>query len=124
MASVRARRPMGRIDYWPGFVDALATLLLVFVFLLSMFILSQFFLGQEVTSRDTVLNRLNAQIAELTELLALEKSGARDLTETLSSLQSSLAETESERDRLQGLLEGQGVDAGAAEGRIAALQSD
>ena len=44
-----------RIDYWPGFVDAMATLLLVFVFLLSVFILAQFFLGQEVTSKDTVL---------------------------------------------------------------------
>jgi chemotaxis protein MotB len=108
MASARARRSMGRIDYWPGFVDALATLLLVFVFLLSMFILSQFFLGQEVTSRDTVLNRLNAQIAELTELLALEKSGARDLTETLASLQTSLSSAEGERDRLQGLLDSGG----------------
>ena len=57
----------------------MATLLLVFVFLLSVFILAQFFLGQEVTSKDTVLNRLNAQIAELTELLSLEKSGSRDL---------------------------------------------
>src|SRR5215207_1149193 len=99
MAMARARRTSTRIDYWPGFVDALATLLLVFVFLLSMFILSQFFLGQEVTSKDTVLNRLNAQIAELTELLALEKAGSRDLGETLATLQSDLAETESERDR-------------------------
>jgi chemotaxis protein MotB len=124
MALARARRSQGRIDYWPGFVDALSTLLLVFVFLLSMFILSQFFLGQEVTSRDTVLNRLNAQIAELTELLALEKAGARDLGETLASLQGSLTDAESERDRLQGLLDGQGIEAGAAEGRIATLQSE
>ncbi len=72
MAANRAHR-LTRIDYWPGFVDAMATLLLVFVFLLSVFILAQFFLGQEVTSKDTVLTRLNAQIAELTELLALEK---------------------------------------------------
>ena len=57
----------------------MATLLLVFMFLLSVFILAQFFLGQEVTSKDTVLTRLNAQIAELTELLALEKTGTRDL---------------------------------------------
>ena len=78
------RRLSTRIDYWPGFVDALATLLLVFVFLLSVFILAQFFLGQEVTSKDTVLTRLNAQIAELTELLSLEKSESRDLQETLA----------------------------------------
>ncbi len=124
MAMARARRSTSRIDYWPGFVDALATLLLVFVFLLSIFILAQFFLGQEVTSKDTVLNRLNAQIAELTELLALESAGARDLGETLATLQTSLAETESERDRLQGLIDGQGLDAGAAESRIGALEGD
>ena len=117
----RARRSQSRIDYWPGFVDALSTLLLVFVFLLSMFILSQFFLGQEVTSKDTVLNRLNAQIAELTELLALEKAGTRDLTETLSSLQDNLNAAEGERDRLQGLIDTQGDAAGTAAGRAASL---
>src|ERR687893_1495380 len=123
MAMARARRSVARIDYWPGFVDALATLLLVFVFLLSMFILAQFFLGQEVTQKDTVLDRLNTQIAELTELLALEKAGSRDLSETLASLQSNLMATEGERDRLQGLLDGQGSAAGAAEGQISTLET-
>ena len=124
MAMARARRSVSRIDYWPGFVDALATLLLVFVFLLSMFILAQFFLGQEVTQKDTVLDRLNTQIAELTELLALEKAGSRDLSETLATLQANLMATEGERDRLQGLLDGQGSAAGAAEGQISTLETD
>jgi chemotaxis protein MotB len=124
MAVARARRSLRSIDYWPGFVDALATLLLVFVFLLSMFILAQFFLGQEVTSKDTVLNRLNAQIAELTDQLALEKASTRDLGETLATLQANLSGVESERDRLQGLLENQGSATGAAEGRIQGLQGE
>src|SRR3712207_3486031 len=124
MAMARARRSVARIDYWPGFVDALATLLLVFVFLLSMFILSQFFLGQEVTSRDTVLDRLNAQLAELTELLALEKAGSRDLSETVSTLEANLSMAESERTRLQGLLDAEGAAGGAAAGRAAALEAD
>lgn len=124
MAMARARRTTSRIDYWPGFVDALATLLLVFVFLLSMFILSQFFLGQEVTSKDTVLNRLNAQIAELTDLLALEKSGSRDLSETLATLQANLSSAEGERDRLQGLLDAEGEQAGTAAGRASALETE
>ena len=123
MAIARARRRETRMDYWPGFVDAMATLLLVFVFLLSVFILAQFFLGQEVNSKDTVLNRLNAQLAELTELLALERAGTRDLTETLASLQSNLVDAEAERDRLQGLLDGEAGAAGAAEGQIATLET-
>ena len=121
--AARARH-LSRIDYWPGFVDAMATLLLVFVFLLSVFILAQFFLGQEVTSKDTVLTRLNAQIAELTELLSLEKSGSRDLTETLASLQANLATTEGERDRLQGIIDSDSAAEGTASGRISSLESD
>jgi len=123
MAVNRAHR-LSRIDYWPGFVDAMATLLLVFVFLLSVFILAQFFLGQEVTSKDTVLTRLNAQIAELTELLALEKSGSRDLQETLATLQANLTTSETERNRLQGIIDSSGDAAGAATGRIATLEGD
>src|ERR671915_336984 len=111
MAIARARRLSSRIDYWPGFVDALATLLLVFVFLLSVFILAQFFLGQEVTSKDTVLSRLNAQIAELTELLSMETAESRTLEETLAGLQANLTASEGERERLQGLLDGQGLAA-------------
>jgi chemotaxis protein MotB len=124
MAIARARRRDARLDYWPGFVDALSTLLLVFVFLLSVFILAQFFLGQEVTSKDAVLNRLNAQIAELTELLSLERASTRDLGDTLASMQSNLSSAEAERDRLQGLLEGQSGAAGAAEGRASTLESN
>jgi chemotaxis protein MotB len=124
MATARARRSLTRIDYWPGFVDAMATLLLVFVFLLSVFILAQFFLGQEVTNKDTVLNRLNAQLAELTDLLALERSESQDLSDTIATLEASLATTEGERDRLQGLLDSEGEAAGAAEGRISSLEGD
>jgi chemotaxis protein MotB len=117
-------RGITRIDYWPGFVDAMATLLLVFVFLLSVFILAQFFLGQEVTSKDTVLTRLNAQIAELTELLSLERADGQDLEDQLASLQANLAATETDRDRLQGLLTERGGAAGEAEARVSSLESD
>jgi chemotaxis protein MotB len=119
----RARR-VSRIDYWPGFVDAMATLLLVFVFLLSVFILAQYFLGQEVTSRDTVLNRLNAQIAELTEMLSLETSRSDELEQLIATVQSSLSTATADRDRLQSLLDSEGAASGAATGRIASLESD
>ena len=69
-------RRFGRDDayYWPGFVDAMAQLLLVITFLMSVFMITQFLLSREISGRDTVLTRLKAQIAELTQLLALEKS--------------------------------------------------
>ena len=105
MALARSRRERG-IDYWPGFVDALSTLILGIVFLLSVFVVVQFFLSQEVTGKDTALQRLNAQLAQLTEMLSLEKVGKANLEDTLASLRANLATSENERDRLKGLYDG------------------
>ena len=105
MALARSRRERG-IDYWPGFVDALSTLILGIVFLLSVFVIVQFFLSQEVTGKDTALQRLNAQLAQLTEMLSLEKVGKANLEDTLASLRANLATSENERDRLKGLYDG------------------
>jgi chemotaxis protein MotB len=121
MALVQGRRRRTQIDYWPSFVDVLTNVLLVFIFLLSVFALTQFFLSQEISGRDTVLNRLNSQIAELTELLALERAGKRSLEDQLSLLQSSLSSAEDEQNRLQGILDAQAGDAEAAGGRVSEL---
>ena len=59
MALGRARRGARGFDYWPGFVDALSTMLLAMIFLLSVFMLAQFFLSREVTGKDTALLNLN-----------------------------------------------------------------
>ncbi|MBM21658.1 MAG: hypothetical protein CMN87_16765 [Stappia sp.] len=123
MAGSRLRRRDARTDYWPGFVDAMASLLLVIIFLLSIFVLAQFFLGQQLSGRDTVLNRLNAQISELTELLALERASGRDLEDTIASLTANLNDAESERDRLAGLLDASSNQADQAGGAVATLET-
>jgi chemotaxis protein MotB len=120
MALARARRER-TVEYWPGFVDALSTLVLGIVFLLSTFVVVQFYLSQEVTGKDVALARLNAQIAELTELLSMEKTGKATLEETLSTLRASLAAAEGERDRFKGLYEGIGSGAADAQGKVTAL---
>lgn len=99
-----SRRRVANVDYWPGFVDALSTLLLAIMFLLSVFVLAQFLLSSEITGKDKVLNRLNSQIAELTSLLSLERGDKQDLEDSIASLQSSLTTNESERSRLADLL--------------------
>ena len=116
MALARARRDSG-MNYWPGFVDALSTLVLGIIFLLTIFVVVQFYLTQEVTGKDTALSRLTAQIAQLTELLSLEKTGKVSLEEQLASLRSSLAGAEGERDRYKGLYEGIGSGAADAQGK-------
>jgi chemotaxis protein MotB len=117
------RRFSTQQDYWPAFVDMLTTLVLAIIFLLSVFMLAQFFLSQQITDRDTVLGRLNSQIAELTELLALERANTRDLQDNVSLLQSSLSEAESARDQLQALMEDQSGVAQQAGGQVAVLTS-
>src|SRR5512144_768300 len=122
MALARARRDSG-MNYWPGFVDALSTLVLGIIFLLTIFVVVQFYLTQEVTGKDTALSRLTAQIAQLTELLSLEKTGKMSLEEQLASLRSSLSGAENERDRYKGLYEGVGSGAADAQGKVNELSN-
>ena len=66
MALARMRRGESGMNYWPGFVDALSTLILSIIFILTVFVVVQFYLQQEVAGKDTALTRLNVQIAQLT----------------------------------------------------------
>ncbi len=106
MALARNRRGGEGFNYWPGFVDALSTLVLAVVFLLSVFLVVQFYLSQEVSGKDRALERLNAQIAQLTELLSLEKLGKLTLDDQVSQLRAGLTAAEAERNRVQGLYDG------------------
>jgi chemotaxis protein MotB len=106
MALARTRRSESAFNYWPGFVDALSTLVLSIVFLLSVFLVVQFFLSQEVTGKDKALEQLNAKIAQLNDLLSLEKLGKISLNDEVTQLKAGLATAESERDRVKGLYDG------------------
>src|SRR6218665_862647 len=121
MALARNRRSQRTVDYWPGVVDALSTLLLAIMFLLTVFVLAQFFLSREISGKDDVLTRLTSQINELTQLLALEKSGKQDLEDALANIQASLATSEGERSRLQSLLDQGSGTSDAADQRIGDL---
>lgn len=112
MALSRSHR-RDEVNFWPGFVDALSTMLIGIVFLLSVFVLGQFFLSQELTGKDSALDRLNRQISELTDLLALERSSNRQAQENLQLLQSSLTREQGERSRIQDMLNAQPGNASA-----------
>lgn len=111
---IRGRAPSA--DYWPGFVDAMSSLLLVLIFLLTIFMLTQFFLSQLVSSKDLALENLRSQIAELVSQLALVKQEKADMQLTIASLQASLAEVNAEKDKLS-------ADAGAG-AQVTVLQDE
>ena len=124
MASLSRTRRSQVTNYWPGFVDALSSLLLCIIFLLSLFMLTQFFLGQEIQGKDTAMTKLNSQIAQLTEMLQLERSNNTDLQGNLATLQATLATTTDQRDKLQGQIATLGTGASDKDAQIAGLSSD
>ncbi|HEX9168959.1 MAG TPA: peptidoglycan-binding protein, partial [Roseiarcus sp.] len=119
MALSRSRR-YEAVNYWPGFVDALSTMLLVIIFLLSVFMLAQFFLSREVTGKDEALARLNRQIEELTNLLALERTQKGADETRISALTATLDSAEREQKRLKDAASQGAVDADAASGKASA----
>jgi chemotaxis protein MotB len=121
MVLARARRRQYTANYWPGFVDMLSTLLLVVIFLMAMFMVTNYIITQAASGKDTMLSRLNRQLSELTELLALERSKKEGTEDNLAALQATLLDTQAENKRLTGLL---GIASGETEGaedRAAAL---
>jgi chemotaxis protein MotB len=94
----RRRRGGGGLDAWPGYVDALSTLLMVIIFVLLVFVLGQGFLSVALSSRDRALDRLNRQVSELSELLSLERGQAEELRGSLGRLTDDLRVAVTARD--------------------------
>ena len=101
MPALSRRRNTHTFDIWPGFVDALASILMVIVFLVMVFALAQFFLTEAITGRDEALDKLNRQVSELGELLALERKAATGLRADVTQLSSQLQSSVAKRDVLE-----------------------
>jgi chemotaxis protein MotB len=123
MSLARARRGRFQPNYWPGFVDMLSTLLLVVTFLMALFMLANFVVTQAASGKDTMLTKLNRQLAELTELLALERSKGESAQDSLAALQATLSDKDKENERLTGLLGAASGQTQGAEDRIRGLTS-
>ena len=95
------RTSTNAFDIWPGFVDALATLLMVIIFLLMIFVVAQFFLTDAISGRDQALERLNWQVDELADLLALERNVGADLRNNIAQLSNELKSTISAGDTIE-----------------------
>jgi len=118
------RRSSDYGEFWPGYVDVLSTLLLVFTFLLSIFMLAQYFVSQESTGKDTALRRLNRQIAELTNLLSLEREKGNSVSSELSTLRTTLGGMTEANVKLQGIVDAFEIEAKSSSSKLAGLSSD
>jgi chemotaxis protein MotB len=144
------RRNREGLNAWPGYVDALSTLLMVIIFVLLVFVLAQAFLSVALSGRDRALDRLNRQVSDISDLLALERQSTSDLRSALSRinidlsaalgerdailrqladtrgerdrLAGDLSQSRSERDRLSAQLADLGAQGGAAEARVRRLE--
>ena len=113
MAAISHRRG-GSPDYtWPGYVDALTTLLMVMIFLLSLLSVAQFTLSSALSSRDSAIDQLGKQIGDLASQLSIEKKATSNLQKDLEQLTLQLRQERSERDRLNADLAAQRQSADA-----------
>jgi chemotaxis protein MotB len=95
-----SRRRLRDVNIWPGFVDALTSLVLAFIFVLLVFVVAQFTLSEVLSGRDDALRRLNRQIAELGDMLNLERKANADLRTSVGQLSAELQSSILKRDTL------------------------
>lgn len=119
MAAISRRREGA--DYtWPGYVDALTTLLMVLIFLLSIFSVAQFTLSTVLSSRETAIDSLNKQVGDLVSQLSLEKRSAEDLAKDVARLTLLSRKLQAEREKLTADV----TSAQADRDRLAAMLKD
>ena len=125
------KRPERRFDIWPGFVDALSGLLIVFVIVSMIFMTAQFFLGEELVGRDRTIDRLMTQIATLTKELEdgqtraeAAEGRASQAEKTIAELTAELQSVVSVRDRLAGEKAELENSLTGLRGRFSALEAD
>ncbi|MGD2075426.1 MAG: peptidoglycan -binding protein [Gammaproteobacteria bacterium] len=119
-----ASRRRRATDIWPGFVDALSALLMVVIFLLLLFSVGQFLLTDALVGRDRALDILRTRIAELADVLSLERKEKAALESQVSSLSANLAAMTTERDEVSTRLQAMTARAEEADARARNLRSD
>jgi chemotaxis protein MotB len=121
---IARHRSSRSINIWPGFVDALATLLLVLIFVLLVFVLAQVLLSEVLSGREQTLRRVQDELADLTDVLALERRSREDRERQVARLSSELQASISARAEAESLLQGWQSRATQAEGKLAAREQE
>lgn len=121
MSTLRRRR--ATFDIWPGFVDALTSLIMAMIFVLLIFAIGQFVLSDTLAGKNRALDALNAKVAELAKTLSLSEDQKRLLDTKVSELAASLGQASSERETLKGQLDSASAEAARLNADIAVLSA-
>jgi chemotaxis protein MotB len=124
MALSRRRSHQEGLNPWPGYVDALSTLLMTTIFVLLVFVLAQAFLSVALSNRNKALEQLNGKVSQLADMLALEQGKARDLESRLATLTANLQAANAARAELAQQLSARGEQLQASQSQIEALQAE
>ncbi len=112
------------VNIWPGFVDALAAVLLAFVFVLLLFVVSQLYLSTQLSDRNQALDALRAELSDMAETLSMERRERDRLEEQVSGLYEELHATLAQRDEAREQVRAGEEDLEASLMQIASLQQD
>ena len=124
MAAALSRRRASAADYtWPGYVDALTTLLMVLIFLLSIFSVAQFTLSNVLSTKDTAIDALGRQVNAIVEQLNLEKQNVARLQREAQALNLQIGQLRTERDSLRGERDGLKTDRDQLSVNLKALEA-
>ncbi|MCX7286058.1 MAG: peptidoglycan -binding protein [Rhodobacterales bacterium] len=105
---------------WPGFVDAVTTLLMVLMFVLTIFTIMQSVLRDEITTQDSELDELTSQVADLASALGLERTRATGLEADIAALRAGLAAAQADGAQKATVIASLTADLAAREGELAA----
>lgn len=123
MAARTRRNGSNGLEAWPGYVDALSTLLMVIIFVLLVFVLAQAFLSTALSGRSHELDKARQQLTQLADALSLERGKETDLQQSVAQLGVELANRTAERERLMGKLNDASLAVQAANAAAARLQA-
>ena len=118
-----SRRRREASNMWPGFVDAVTTLLMVLLFVLTIFTVMQSVLRDQITTQTTELDQLNAQVSQLADALGLERTKVTDLTTQLGTLQSTLSAAKARGEAQDALIANLNSQLTARQGELSAAQT-
>ncbi len=119
--SRRGQAPRQEINVWPGWVDALSSLVIVVIFVVLVFVVAQSFLQGTLAEKNDALAKLNTQIAELANLLAVERTGSAEIKDQLARMAAQLADAQAQRDDAQAKLAAAGDQAKDLDAKTAQL---